>query len=377
MKNILVAVNSFKETADAVQVSELFNKYLDKSIFNVIQKPISDGGDGFLEVCRFHFNLEIIEYTVSSPNNDSYIDCKVGLDNKNKTLYIESAEVIGLKKVPDYERNPLKLNSKGLGELIDLISKDIEELKFDVEKVIIGIGGTATMDMGLGLCSYFGLKLFDVSGNELEVLPENFSKAADIEFDKPDFPFAIELVLDVNNPLLGKDGGILFGPQKGAAKADLQIIESGWRNISNLLKNNYLINSSKPQYGAGGGLQTGFSLLSECKIIPAKDFIINNLRISENINDIDMVITGEGAFDKQSFMGKGAGIIIDLFDEKNIPVALCCGRIDYSISEQLSMNIFPMELITYVDDPVTNFEEAIKIACSEISGMTDILTKFS
>jgi len=75
MKNILVAVNSFKETADAVEVAELFNKYLDKSLFKVILKPISDGGDGFLEVCRFHFGLEILDYTINTPYDDTFMDC--------------------------------------------------------------------------------------------------------------------------------------------------------------------------------------------------------------------------------------------------------------------------------------------------------------
>jgi glycerate kinase len=90
-----------------------------------------------------------------------------------------------------------------------------------------------------------------------------------------------------------------------------------------------------------------------------------------------MVITGEGSFDEQSMMGKGAGVIISLFEKQNIPVILCCGRIDREISENLSMNVFPIELQTYIDDPINNFEEAIKIACEEISGMTDILTKIS
>jgi glycerate kinase len=107
MKNILVAVNSFKETADAVEVAELFNKYLDKSLFKVILKPISDGGDGFLEVCRFHFGLGILDYTINTPYDDTFMDCKVGLDREKKTLYIESAEVLGLKKIPEDKRHPL------------------------------------------------------------------------------------------------------------------------------------------------------------------------------------------------------------------------------------------------------------------------------
>ncbi len=376
MKNILVAVNSFKETADAVEVSKLFDKYLDKSLFNVIQKPISDGGDGFLQVCNFYFNLELIEYSVVTPFDETFFDCKVGLDRNNKVLYIESAEILGLKRIPHIKRHPLQLSSKGFGDLLELIIEDIEEYKYEVDKIVIGIGGTGTMDLGLGMCSYFGLKVFDSYGSELEIIPENFPKVAEIEFEKPHLPFTVEAVLDVNNELFGKEGGIIFGKQKGASGAELKVIELGWTKIIKTLKNNKLNNTTEDYSGAGGGLTVGLKLLAEIKKKYAFDFISNDFKLNNNLN-IDMVITGEGSFDKQSFMGKGAGSIISFFEKENIPVILCCGKIDRNISETLSMNVFPVELQTYIEDPINNFEEAIKIACGEISGMTDILTKIS
>ncbi|OGU77764.1 MAG: hypothetical protein A2V93_10840 [Ignavibacteria bacterium RBG_16_34_14] len=375
MKNILVAVNSFKETADAVEVSKLFNKHLDKSLFNVIQKPISDGGDGFLKICKFYFGLEILNYQITTPYDESFIDCKIGLDRDNKTLYIESAEVLGLKRIPISKRHPLYLSSKGLGDLLKLILQDIEEYKYEVNKLVIGIGGTGTMDLGLGMCSRFGLKIFDSYGSELEVLPENYPKVSKIEFNRNDLPFIIEVVLDVNNSLLGKDGGIIFGKQKGASNAELKVIELGWGKIVNTIQNNMLKNTAKELSGAGGGLSVGLNLLSETIKKHALDFISDNLRVGINDTNFDIVITGEGAFDEQSMKGKGAWIIISIFEKENIPVVLCCGKIDKQVSENLSMNVFPIELVTYIDDPINNFEEAIKIACSEISGMTDILTK--
>ncbi|HSP88329.1 MAG TPA: glycerate kinase [Ignavibacteriaceae bacterium] len=377
MKNILVAVNSFKETADAVEVAGLFNQYLDKSIFNVIQKPISDGGDGFLNVCNFYFDLELITYPISAPYDETLIDCVVGLDRNNKTMFVESAEAIGLKKIPHNKRHPLELNSKGLGDLLQLIIQDIEDYKYEVDKMIIGIGGTGIMDVGLGMCSRFGLKLSDSYGSELEVFPENFINVNEIEFSKIDYPFSVETILDVDNLLLGKNGASIYGKQKGASVTDIKIIEKGWNNIINLLHNNMLIDTTKELSGAGGGLNVGLKLLFDVNEKKAINFISKDLKINTNDKDIDMIITGEGSFDKQSLMGKGAGSIISLFDHENIPVVLCCGKIDRVISENLSMNVFPIELQTYIDDPINNFEEAIKIACDEISGMTDILTKIS
>ena len=112
----------------------------------------------------------------------------------------------------------------------------------------------------------------------------------------------------------------------------------------------------------------------------ASDFIKKEF----DLNDIkpfpDIVVTGEGAFDEQTLMGKGAGTIISMFEEQNIPVVLCCGKIDNEVSEKLSMNVFPIELGKYydsVEQSIQNFEESIKLACDEIAGMTDILIKIS
>jgi glycerate 2-kinase len=380
LKNILIAVNSFKECADAVTASEFFNKYLDKSLFNVIQKPISDGGDGFLEVCEFNFGLEILTYQITTPYDESFISCRVGLDRSNKTLYIESAEVLGLRKIPAGKRHPLLLSSKGLGDLLLIIMKDIEQNRYDVNKVIIGIGGTGTMDMGLGACSRLGLKLYDNYGPGLKVVPENFYNIAKIEFQPDNFPFEIEIVLDVDNPLLGKEGGVIYGKQKGASNAELKVIELGWNKVANILNKNELNDTTKELYGAGGGLSLGLNLIKKCTHKKAFDFISDQLRIGENISTIDMILTGEGSFDEQSLMGKGAGAIISMFEKENIPIILCSGKIDNKISEQLSMNVFPIELGRYyntVEESIENFEESIKFACNEIAGMTDILTKIS
>jgi glycerate 2-kinase len=380
MKNILVAPNSFKECADAVRVVELFKKYLDKSIFNVIQKPISDGGDGFLNVCKQYFKLETLTYSVSTPYDESRMDCNIGVDRINKTIYIESANILGLKRIPKDKRHPLTLSSKGLGDLFNLIIKDIIDLKISVDKVIIGIGGTGTMDMGLGVCSLFGLKLFDSYKNELPVVPENFVRIAEYLWQDVKLPFSIETIIDVNNPLLGKDGGAkVFGSQKGATKGEIKVIELGWNKLLNLFIKNGLIDLSDGLSGAGGGLEAGLEIFFDSTAIHANEFITGSLS-SEIINKIDMVVTGEGAFDNQSLMGKGAGIVVSMFQDQNIPIVLCCGRIDESVTDELSMNVFPIELGRFynsTEESIRNFEESIKLACNEIAGMTDILTKIS
>jgi glycerate kinase len=381
LKNILVAPNSFKECANAVKVAHLFDKHLDKSIFHVIPKPISDGGDGFLDVCKFYFPLEILNYKVASPYNEEVIDCKIGLHRKEKTVYIESAEILGLKKIPPSRRHPLILSSKGMGDLLKLIIKDIENSKIHVEKIVVGIGGTGTMDLGIGMCSRFGLKLYDVYGEELKAVPESFPKVNKIDVPDNRFPFKVEAILDVDNPLFGTDGAAkIYGKQKGATGGEINVIELGWNKLLNLFEKNKLLDLSNKLPGAGGGLVVGLKILFDTYEVTASDFIKKEF----NVNNIkpfpDIIVTGEGAFDEQTLMGKGAGTIISMFEDQNIPVVLCCGKIDDEVAERLSMNVFPIELGKYydsVEQSIQNFEESIKFACDEIAGMTDILTKIS
>ena len=135
--NILIAPNSFKECSDSITITNIIYNNLKKNLdCNLIRKPISDGGDGFTDVCKHYFNGEELIYNVSTPYNDEALECKVIYSEETKTVYIESANVLGLKVVPPERRNPLLLSSKGLGELLLILAGEI----YDIKKVVIGIG---------------------------------------------------------------------------------------------------------------------------------------------------------------------------------------------------------------------------------------------
>jgi len=347
--NILISPDSFKECISSVKLSSLIaEEFEDIQGVNSIVKLISDGGDGFLEVCRFHFGGEILNYKISTSFDNSELICPVLYNNDSKTIYIESADVLGLKIVPGQFRNPLKLSSKGLGELLLKIENDIVARKISVKRIIIGIGGTATIDMGIGACSALGLKLHDVNNKEILPVPENFNKVEDIEWDNKTFPFQIDLIMDVDNPLLSKTGAAkVFGHQKGASKSDIKILENGFNNIVKLLRNNNIKGLSNPLFGAGGGIPSLLNLLFNAKIRKAKDFILNDLNISKLKGKVDFVITGEGAFDNQSFMGKGAGIILREFENECDKLFLLCGIIREEVKQKLLDNISPIEISSF------------------------------
>ncbi len=369
--NILISPDSFKECISSVKLSSLMaEEFDDLQGVNSIMKPISDGGDGFLEVCRFHFGGEILNYKISTPYDTSELVCPVLYNNDSKTIYIESANVLGLKIVPTQLRNPLKLSSKGLGELLLKIENDILNGKINAEKIVMGIGGTSTIDMGTGACSALGLKLCD--GNNIEVLPvpENLNKVKTIEWETKMFPFQIELILDVEIPLLGRNGAaILFGIQKGASKSNIVILENGFNNIVNLLQNNKITGSSNPLFGAGGGIPSLFHLLLNAKIRIAKDFILNDLNIRKLKGKVDFVITGEGAFDNQSLMGKGAGILLKEFENECDKIFLLCGIIRNEVKQILPDNILPIEISSFFqnnNESISNIESGIRLACIKI-----------
>lgn len=368
---ILISPNSFKECINSVKLSSLIQQELaDLQHVELIVKPISDGGDGFLEVCKFHFGGEIIDYKISTPYDNSELICPVLYNNNSKTVYIESANVLGLKVVPDEFRKPLKLSSKGLGELLLKIENDVISGRFSIEKVVIGIGGTATMDLGAGACSVLGLTLFNEENIKLLPIPENFSKVKNYNWENESFPFLLDIILDVDNPLLGKDGSVrVFGKQKGVSDKDIVLIEKGFGNIVNILRNSKLIDLPNNYYGAGGGIPTLFHHILNANVIRANEFIMNDLGIINLKKSIDTVITGEGAFDKQSFMGKGAGIILKEFGENSKRIFLICGTVKNDIQKKLPENIFYIELsqfFNHKEESILNIESGIRLACIKI-----------
>jgi glycerate 2-kinase len=369
--NFLIVPNSFKECDDSVGISTLFYKHLKHKLdSNFVCVPISDGGDGFITVCENIFDLRKMSYSVSKPYNGDRFDCEVGYDSKNNNLYIESASVLGMKVIPKNKRNPGKINSKGLGELLQLITQDVEQKKLNVKKVFIGIGGTGTNDLGLGMASVFGLRLFNKE-NEIKIEPIKFSNVSYIEWDKRKFPFKIISIIDVKNKLLGKNGAVYtFAKQKGAKENELPELEKGFSNIMNLLIRHGLVKDKNLLSGAGGGLAAGLKIFFDSDVVSSRDFIMNQLGIKNIKKKINYIVTGEGAFDNQSLMEKGAGVIIDFYKNSAKMIFLCCGKIDSKVVRKLPPNVYPIEFIKYFKnekDSIRKYKTAIKLAVNEIA----------
>jgi glycerate 2-kinase len=307
---ILVAPNAYKECASSTVAAELIAKELKRCGYNdAVRFPLSDGGDGFLEVCARLSQLQIRSFLIRNCHNALTRRVRVGFDKKTQTFYIESAKVIGLQTIPRRQRNPLKLSTENLGELLKRLC-DTRRSKLPKCNATIGIGGTGTSDLGLGLCQAFGLKLFDKSGNDLSVLPKNYSSVAKIILPEKK-NFNIKVVLDVEAPLIGKNGtSKVFAGQKGASSADIVRLESGVKNVLKILRQDHNLRFHESLIGAGGGLTLGLSLIGNVHVVRSRQFLIKHMGLSRKIKECDLVITGEGRFDKQSLMEKATGIVV-------------------------------------------------------------------
>jgi len=381
--NILIAPDSFKECADSVEISE----YMKASLFRLLPdeirnrinfdlKPISDGGDGFLQVAQRIFGLEFLHFEISYPHSEEKFFCPVAFSEETKTLYVESAEVLGIKLVPTEFRNPMYLSSKGMGDLLIHINDSVENGVLVIEKVVIGIGGTAINDLGLGMLQTVGWKFLDDDENEIEPIPANFEKISGFIGEKIEVPFKLELIADVDNPLIGKQGASkVFSIQKGASDDEAEEMDKGFQEVLSVLgiseKKIDLLN------GSGGGLTAAFELFFDINLKYATDFVVDELKIHDTVNNnYDIVITGEGQLDEKSMMNKGAMIVVNEFAAKEIPIYLVCGQTEGDLPEVENLKVLEVaEYFNSEEESIQKIDKGIEMACKRIG--KDIIKLFA
>ena len=339
---IVVALDSFKGSLSAKEACEAVAKGLSQTQneLDIRCMPISDGGDGLLDAVHDEcvtsgFREERV--TVSGPYGHL---TSVMLLNKGKTALIEMAQASGLELVSKAERRTLFASTYGLGQAID------HALHCGCQTFWIGLGGSATNDMGLGAMQALGCRFFDRDG---QLINAPFKACDLIRLDHIE---STELqdrlgstsfigVADVNNPLLGENGATrVFGPQKGADATDLDALEMGMRHAAAVLAKHFKEDvSDRPGAGAAGGLGAGLMWFMNASIKGGADTVLNLLKFDEALEGADWVITGEGRFDAQSLSGKAPLGVIERAKRKKISVCVFCGESLLSKEESLAMGI--------------------------------------
>lgn len=283
--------------------------------------PMSDGGDGFGEVLSGLLDAQphVVE-TVDAAHRP--INAQWTLNLTKHLAIVESARVVGLAMLPKGKFHPFQLDTFGLGKILRAAGRR------GVEKCIIGIGGSATNDGGFGLARALDWKFYSQGGAEIREWWQ-LHKLAVITRPQERLNMKVVVAVDVNNPLLGKRGcSQVYGPQKGLRPEDLPLAEKCLKRLSEVAKESLGVNLAKVSgAGAAGGLGFGLMAFTDAQCESGFELFSVNSQLEKRIRESDMVITGEGAIDDQTFMGKGVGRIVELCKKHKVPCLGLAGRI--------------------------------------------------
>lgn len=352
---IIIATNSFKGSLDAFKVSLAIKKGLDKSKLPCACHlfPIADGGDHTMEVFHKWLKGELKSCTVSDPLGRNIEAKWLALEN-DKTAIVEMAKASGISLLKNDALNPFKASSFGTGQLIKAAIEN------GAEKIILGLGGSATIDGGLGILQALGAELFDADGKLITHEGNPLMNFHDISMQKvkPEILNTNYVMLcDVENPLLGQNGAVrVFGPQKGAGPDALETLEKAMKKLNKVISNKISKDLSKiPGTGAAGGIALVFKAFFNVSIENGVQFIMSNMDFEEKIKDADLLITAEGKVDKQTLDGKGPFGVAAKAKEFGVPSIILVGKADDI--EQLNAGFSAVFPIT--NGPMT-LEQAIE-----------------
>lgn len=304
---VVIAIDSFKGSVSSLEAGEaakngVLDVYPDA---DVSVMPLADGGEGTVETLVYGLGGEMVNTDVTGPMGEK-INCSYGIING--TAVMEMAASSGLPLVPPDRRNPLLATTYGVGDMIkDAVNRGCHDF-------IIGIGGSATNDGGMGMLQSLGVKFLDKDGKETGIGGKYLADVADVDMSglMPELKDCVfNIACDVDNPLCGERGASrVYGPQKGASENDIKFLDSALRNFSKITKKKLGVDCAEtPGSGAAGGLGYGFMAYLGGELKPGVEIVLDAIGMDKAMEGADFVITGEGRIDSQTAMGKApAGV---------------------------------------------------------------------
>lgn len=323
---VVVAIDSFKGSLTSVEAGEAVKKGIENvySDAQVIVKPLADGGEGTVDALVQGLDGRYEYIDVTGPVGRK-VKSKYGIV-EDKLAIIEMSEAAGITLVDESERNPYYTTTYGVGEIIkDAIKKGCREF-------IVGIGGSATNDGGLGMLQALGYSISDKNGKDILFGAIGMKEIHSITDEKviPELKdCTFKIACDVNNPLYGENGAShIYGPQKGATPEMVKDMDTWMRQYEKVSKiYNKNADASEPGTGAAGGMGFAFRTFMDSSLESGIKIILNKTAIEEDIKDSDIVITGEGKLDAQTAMGKAPIGVTDIAGKYNKKVIAFSGAI--------------------------------------------------
>lgn len=324
---ILIAPDSFKGSVTSKKAADAIERAIqemDSSIETVIC-PMADGGEGTVEAILAVTGGEMINCKVFDPLGREIV-ASYGWLEQDKTAIIETASASGLPLLEQSELDPAQASTYGTGQLVE------DALLRGAKKIILGLGGSATIDAGTGFFQALGVKFLDDEKNVLINIGGQLSKVSSIDLTGllPELLTVDFLVAsDVSNVLLGKEGAItVFGPQKGVMKQQVPLYEDGMRKFSEVTAKETNSNkATEPGSGAAGGMGFLLKALLDVEFRNGLELLGEFIQLENQVKIADIVLTGEGRIDGQSLYGKVPVGIGRMAKKYNVPVIAFAGSI--------------------------------------------------
>ena len=343
---ILVAPDKFKGSLSAVAAVAAITRGL-RAVWpdaEISAAPIADGGEGFAEALCEALGGAWVETRALDPLGRE-VAARYAWVEAEQLAIIEMSEASGLWRLMKVERAPLRANTFGTGQLMR------HAVERGARKILVGLGGSATTDGGVGMAAALGYEFLTSDGEELELIPGKLIALTRIQSGNAiDFPEIIA-ACDVQNPLLGPRGTAhIFSPQKGASAADIIALEGGLSALADAVTTDLGCDfRDTPGAGAAGGIAFGLMSFCGAKVCSGFDLVAETLRLEERVAASDLVITGEGRIDGQTLEGKGPAGVAALARRHGKPVLALAG----SVAENAAVHALFDATCAIIDEPVT------------------------
>ena len=373
MKKFVLAPDSFKESMTAKEVCVAMEKGI-KKVFSdaeIIHVPMADGGEGTVESLVDATNGHKAYIEVQGPLPEQKVKAYYGILGDEKTAVIEMAQASGLMLVEPRYRNPLTTTTYGTGELIKAA------LDKGVSTVIIGIGGSATVDGGIGMAQALGVKFTDKYGNNIEPTGRGLTKIDKISMenlDKRVKKVNFIIASDVENILTGKKGAAaVFGPQKGATPDEVELLDKGLIHYAEIIRRDIGKNVEDiAGSGAAGGLGAGLIAFLDAKLQSGVEVVANTVELAEKISQADYVFTGEGGMDFQTKYGKTPFGVAQVAKKYQKPVFAEAGYLGERIEELYDIGI---SAIFGIVDKSESIEESLEKGPQNVERTTENIAR--
>ncbi|MCG7491019.1 glycerate kinase [Vibrio sp. Of14-4] len=372
---IVIAPDSYKESLTAMEVATAIEQGFKKVMPNAeyIKLPMADGGEGTVQSLVDATNGSILTARVTGPLGET-VEGFYGLLGEGSTAVIEMAAASGLHLVNPDERNPMLTTTFGTGELIK------QALDSGVTHIILGIGGSATNDGGMGMAQALGARFYDKSGADLGYGGGALSELARIDLSGLDKRLAnvtLEVACDVDNPLCGPKGAShVFGPQKGATPEMVEQLDINLAHFADVIRQTTGIEViNQAGAGAAGGLGAALLGLLNAKLRAGINIVTDFVKLEQEVRDATLVITGEGRIDSQTIYGKTPIGVARIAKQYHLPVIGIAGSVskdchvvyEHGIDAVYSVVLGATDLPTALKEAKSNIEISARNIASALT----------